>query len=218
VRVVLVEHQTEPVLVEAEHVAHMAGVLERRPLIGGGAQSGVGMGEQLDELVGSGPHQVGHHGRRRGGAVEPAVGTGPLEHPGPVLVVGRDRQGFARSLAERFRGNPMQLAVRDRATGEFLGTYAYVQDVTDLLGDSIILGWWLVADARGKGLGHDSLQLVLRWLHDEVLVGTIRMGTLSDNVRAITQIERTGARLQHEHPTLLPNGTAPMGKWYVHEL
>lgn len=133
-------------------------------------------------------------------------------------TIERLTQGFARSLAERFRGNPMQLAVRDRATGEFLGTYAYVQDVTDLLGDSIILGWWLVADARGKGLGHDSLQLVLRWLHDEVLVGTIRMGTLSDNLRAITQIERTGARLQHEHPTLLPNGTAPMGKWYVHEL
>jgi len=126
--------------------------------------------------------------------------------------------GFAGSLGHKFRGNPMQLAIRDRATGTFAGTFAYVQDVTDLLGDSVILGWWLVDGFRGKGLGHESLQLVLRWLHDEVLLGTIRMGTLSDNVRAIAQIERTGARLQHEHPTLLPNGTAPMGKWYTHEL
>lgn len=126
--------------------------------------------------------------------------------------------GLSRSLSYRFRGNPMELAVRDRTTGAFVGTFAYVQDVTDLLGDSVILGWWLVAEHRGRGLGHESLQMVLRWLHDEVLVGTIRMGTISDNVRAVAQIERAGARLQHEHPTLLPNGTAPMGKWYVHEL
>ena len=133
-------------------------------------------------------------------------------------VVNRNVRHFVPSLSIQFRGLPTQLAVRDAETGTWLGYYGLTQDSMDLLGDTVFLGWWLADAARGRGLGHESLQLVLRWLHDEAMVGTVRMGTRSDNVRALAMITRTGARLQDEHPTLLPNGTAPLGKWFVHEL
>ncbi len=131
-------------------------------------------------------------------------------------IVERFEHGLIASMTDRFRNHPMQLAVRDRATDEFVGSYSYSLDADDL-GHSVALGWWLTAPHRGKGLGHESLQMVLRWLHDDVQVTTVRIGTRHDNVRAIAQIERSGARLQSEHPTPLPNGTSPMGKWYVHE-
>ena len=118
----------------------------------------------------------------------------------------------------RFRGHPTQLAIRDRVSGDWLGHFCFVQDETDYLRDSVILGWWLAEHARGKGLAHEALAMVLRWLHDEVMVGTVRIGTRSDNERALRMIHRSGARFQDEHPTLLPNGTQPMGRWYVHEL
>lgn len=125
---------------------------------------------------------------------------------------------YVSTLALRFRGHPTQLAIRDLTSGEWLGYFGHVQDETDLLGDSVILGWWLAEHARGKGLAHESLAMVLRWVHDEAMIGTVRMGTVSTNERARRMIERSGARFQHEHPTLLPNGTQPMGRWYVHEL
>ncbi|MGB8857867.1 MAG: GNAT family N-acetyltransferase [Ilumatobacteraceae bacterium] len=133
-------------------------------------------------------------------------------------AVDRWSTGFSNSLQLRFRHHPTQLAVRDPTTGALVGYYGYVQDSADLLGDTVILGWWLLTSYRGKGLGSESLQLVLRWLHDEALIGTVRMATRSDNVRALAQIERAGARPRGEHPITLPNGSAPMGKWFTHEL
>jgi RimJ/RimL family protein N-acetyltransferase len=126
--------------------------------------------------------------------------------------------GFVPQLGERFRGHPTKLAIREDDGDRWLGHFGFVQDFADPLADSVILGWWLAEHARGKGLAHEALAMVLRWLHDEVMVGTVRMGTRSDNERALRMIHRTGARFQDEHPTLLPNGTQPMGRWYVHEL
>lgn len=132
--------------------------------------------------------------------------------------IARFHEHYAQLVAARFRGRPTQLAVRDPLTDEFLGSYSYSQDYSDYLADTVILGWWLAPHARGRGLGHESLQLVLRWLHDEALIGTVRIGTRADNVRALAQIRTCGARFVAEHPTPLPNGTSPLGKWFVHEL
>lgn len=126
--------------------------------------------------------------------------------------------GYSAHLQLRFRGHPTMLAIRDLEGHFWLGHFGITQDFTDPLGDSVILGWWLADHARGKGFAHEALEMVLRWLHDEVMVGTVRIGTRSDNERALKMIDRSGARFQDEHPTLLPNGTQPMGKWFVHEL
>lgn len=133
-------------------------------------------------------------------------------------TVERLAMSYSDQLQWRFRGHPIHLAIRELDGRLWLGTFSFYPDTTDPLGDSVILGWWLAEHARGKGLAHEALAMVLRWLHDEVLVGTIRIGTRSDNQRALRMIHRTGARFQDEHPTLLPNGTQPMGRWYVHEL
>ncbi|MEQ1699753.1 MAG: GNAT family N-acetyltransferase [Ilumatobacteraceae bacterium] len=135
-----------------------------------------------------------------------------------VQTIERMTLGYSAHLEARFRGHPTMLAIRELDSNFWSGHFGITQDFTDPLGDSVLLGWWLAEHARGRGLAHEALELVLRWLHDEVMVGTVRMGTRSDNERALKMIHHSGARFQHEHPTLLPNGTQPMGRWYVHEL
>ena len=57
---------------------------------------------------------------------------------------------FAAFVNRSHRGRPCNLAVRDRATSEFLGCYE-LYDI-DPAGASAHLGWWLGARARGRGL------------------------------------------------------------------
>jgi len=125
---------------------------------------------------------------------------------------------YSMIMQLRFRGHPTHLAIRNRDNTHWLGQFSVAPDQADPLGDTVFLGWWLAAHARGKGLAHESLAMVLQWLHDEVGVGSVRIGTRSDNERALRMIARSGARFVEERPTPLPNSTTPMGKWFVHEV
>ena len=90
-RIVLALHERETVVVDAEHVAHVRGVLERGP--GGlvGALAHVGAGEHRRP----GRRVRAEEGRNirslEGRRVEAALGAGLLENPGPVLGVRGDR-------------------------------------------------------------------------------------------------------------------------------
>src|SRR4029077_9480927 len=91
-RVVLAEHQVEPLVVQPEHAADVAGVLQRGPLIRLRAGAGV-VGPVQRSLPGRDVRHDyagdGFDGKALG--VEAALGAGALQHPGPVLGVRGDR-------------------------------------------------------------------------------------------------------------------------------
>src|SRR6266571_6960780 len=89
-RVVLAEHQLEPLVVQPEHVADVAGVLQRGPLI----RLRPGPGVALQRGLPGGGVRHDHAGDGLDGkasGVEAALGAGALQHPGPVLGVRDDR-------------------------------------------------------------------------------------------------------------------------------
>ncbi|MCB0956240.1 MAG: GNAT family N-acetyltransferase [Ilumatobacter sp.] len=114
-----------------------------------------------------------------------------------------------------FRGFPANLTVRLKGTREYVGTYSIHWVGLDLFATEATLGWWIANRHQGQGLGTESLRLVLAALTQRSDLETVRIGTRSDNVRALGQLAAVGAELVEEAPTPLPNGTSPMGKWYV---
>lgn len=127
-----------------------------------------------------------------------------------------DRQ-FDDDLQRRFRRQPTLLAVRDAMDDQLVSVYTYTPVAHDPLLDTVALGWWSLAAHRGKGQSREALQMVLRWLHDEVGIGVVVIGTRADNERVLAQLRGTKARLYAEFPTELPDGSLPMGKWFTHE-
>src|SRR5262245_26373867 len=90
---VLGEHQVEPVRVEPVHVAHMARVLQRRPLVGPrpGAYLVGGAGQHVPPGDGVRAQQRGYLLAGEGARVEAALGARLAQHPGPVLGIRNDR-------------------------------------------------------------------------------------------------------------------------------
>src|SRR5438094_327030 len=91
-RVVLAEHQLEPLVVQAEHVADVAGVLQRGPL--GRLRAGAGVIGAVQRGLPGRDVRHDHAGDGFDGkalGVEAALGAGPLQDPGPVLGVRGDR-------------------------------------------------------------------------------------------------------------------------------
>jgi RimJ/RimL family protein N-acetyltransferase len=124
------------------------------------------------------------------------------------------RVGFAQFVNRSHQHWPCNLAVRDRATYEFLGCYELYDFAP--AGTSAHLGWWLGTNARGRGLGFESLELALRYAHVDVGIRRIVMGTAGDNERVIAQIKRAGAAFTHEAPHTLPNGETIQCLWFEH--
>ncbi len=85
VRVVLIQHQVQAVVVEAEHVADVTGVLERGPHPGGRTVSNTRPREHLHPRGGVCLESVRDRRKFKSGGVKPAVVALRLEHPGPVL-------------------------------------------------------------------------------------------------------------------------------------
>src|SRR5690606_15337303 len=84
-------------VVAAEDVAHVAGVLERRPRGGVRAAGPDGTGVETGPPPGGvRPDEHGDLAAPRARRVEPAVGARSIEHPRPVLVVGRDHRAHRR--------------------------------------------------------------------------------------------------------------------------
>jgi RimJ/RimL family protein N-acetyltransferase len=124
------------------------------------------------------------------------------------------RPGFGALVKAKYFDWPCSMAVRDRTTDAFLGTYALANVGPG--GTSANLGWWLCADARGRGLGNESLGLALEYAHTDVHIRRIIMGTRRDNERAVAQIRRAGAVLKREATTTRPNGQVVDALWFEH--
>jgi RimJ/RimL family protein N-acetyltransferase len=124
------------------------------------------------------------------------------------------RAGFAQFVNYSYQRWPRNLAVRDRATSEFLGCCQFYE--IDPAGSSAQLGWWQGARGRGRGLGFESLELALRYAHIEVGIRRIIMGTTRDDESGIVEIERAGATFTHEAPHTLPNGETVTAIWFEH--
>lgn len=77
----------------------------------------------------------------------------------PDEVWAREQAGRSRAAAEK--GEWIELAVCDAASGAFLGAVLLL-DIRRQLG-CCELGYWLIPQARGKGLAHAAIALVLDW-------------------------------------------------------
>jgi RimJ/RimL family protein N-acetyltransferase len=129
-------------------------------------------------------------------------------------VIEKLRVGRAKLVPTKYDGWPCELAVRDRTTNDFLGQYEFTNIGPG--GTSAHLGWWLGAQARGRGLGTESLTLALEYAHTDIHLRRVIMGTTRENVRAAAQIRRTGGVLTHEAPHTLPNGQIVEALWFQH--
>jgi RimJ/RimL family protein N-acetyltransferase len=123
-------------------------------------------------------------------------------------------ENFADTVSERWRRRPVNLSVLERASGEFLGAYR-IGGISGL-GRWARLGWWLGAAGRGRGLGSESLPLVLRYAHRSLGLKSVVMGTSRENVRALAMIHRVQAVLIDEREHALPNGETIEGLFFEH--
>ena len=111
-------------------------------------------------------------------------------------------------------GCPRWLIATGRGDGGFTASYKLSSVSAD--GADAELGWWLAPEARGRGLGRESLAMVLDYVHDHLGVAAVWMGTGEANARAIAQIEAVGAAFDGYRPHELPNGSRVSSRWYVH--
>lgn len=123
----------------------------------------------------------------------------------------RFRWRFWMMCAERHQGLPTRLAVRSTETGAFLGYYGVAtrQPVPSL-------GWWLTAEARGHGLGTESLALALEYAHLDLGLGVVEMGTNPANTRAMAQITRLAGPPIRASDYVAPNKEILPSVWFVH--
>ena len=92
-RLVLGHHRREPLVEDLVHVVDVAGVLQGRPDAGCRTDGDLRVTHEREPHDGVGADPVGQVGDADGRGVVPALGARPLEDPGPVLGVGRDRPG-----------------------------------------------------------------------------------------------------------------------------
>jgi RimJ/RimL family protein N-acetyltransferase len=126
------------------------------------------------------------------------------------------RQGFdadfVHSVEKRFNPltrlqwsrRPLSLAVRNHEDDVFLGTYLIV--LVPYLRLTAELGWWLGPNARGRGIGSESLPLVLDYIHTDLGIDRVDMSTAIDNARTIAQIERAGGVVHESFLYKSPDG------------
>lgn len=132
---------------------------------------------------------------------------------GPEILTNL-RDNFADVVGQRWRRRPVNLAVLERTSSEFLGAYR----IGGISGHGrwARLGWWLGAAGRGRGLGSESLPLVLRYAHESLGLRSVVIGTSRDNVRALAMINRVQAVLIDEREHTLPDGETIEGLFFEH--
>ncbi len=111
-------------------------------------------------------------------------------------------------------GCPRWLFAAERSSGAFAGSYKVHSVSKD--GADAELGWWMAPGARGRGLGRESLAMVLDYIHDHLGIASVWMATDEANARAIAQIEAVGAVFEGLRPHELPNGSKVPSRWYLH--
>ena len=91
--------------------------------------------------------------------------------------------------ANRDRSGLVCLAIRDFATEKPVGNIVAVIEE-----DSAEIMYWLHADARGKGIATEALQLLSHWVLDNISVNRVTLKTHRDNIRSQLVAQRAGFR------------------------
>jgi RimJ/RimL family protein N-acetyltransferase len=89
------------------------------------------------------------------------------------------RRFIARQPGLRARGEFLGMAVTDSSKRPFLGhvmlhTVAWRHKRAEI-------GYWLVTSARGRGLGHTAVSLLVDWAFDELELERLEITTTPDN-------------------------------------
>ena len=109
----------------------------------------------------------------------------------PIPYNEEHARGFvAHSATSWANGTEAVFVIGDAATGAPLGmiTVHFAQTDPGLAG----VGYWLRAEARGRGVATTALRLVSQWTLGELGVERLHLTTLPDNVRSQNVAERAG--------------------------
>jgi len=111
-------------------------------------------------------------------------------------------------------GCPLNLVVLDaEADDEVIGQYSLQLRP----GEAPHLGWWLGPRGRSRGLGTESLGLMLSYVHEHLKMRSVVMGTAERNERASRQMRANGCREVGVSDHVLPKGETVRSRWFVHE-
>ena len=100
------------------------------------------------------------------------------------------RENIARSLEAAKSGEWAELAVCDPATDEFIGSLMLLR--VDQERGRCELGYWLIPQARGKGLMDAALTLALDWVFGELELLRVEIATTVENTRSQAVARRHG--------------------------
>lgn len=87
-------------------------------------------------------------------------------------------------------GTDAELVIADAASGEPLGLISL--RVAERDPGLAAVGYWLRAEARGRGAATVAVQLVARWAFDALAVQRLELTTAPDNVTSQRVAERVG--------------------------
>jgi RimJ/RimL family protein N-acetyltransferase len=96
-------------------------------------------------------------------------------------------------------------AITDAETGAVIGSIDL--RITRLGAGHI--GYWMAADARGRGLGTAALRTLTRWAIEELGVGRVELVTDPDNIASQRVAEKAGFQREGVLRALLPTRDGP---------
>jgi RimJ/RimL family protein N-acetyltransferase len=102
----------------------------------------------------------------------------------------RARQKVSRSHEAAERGEGIELAICDAATGDFVGVISLLE--VDRQRGRCELAYWLIPRARGNGLVDAAIILVLDWVFVELDLLRVEIATTAENHRSQDVARRHG--------------------------
>ncbi len=113
-------------------------------------------------------------------------------------AIGVESDPDESAALERFRvtadqaaaGDGVELAIADTGSGEFLGLIAVF--AFDRRHGRCEVGFWLVPEARGRGVARRALTIALEWAFDDLGMRRAELTTTADNGPTIRLAESLG--------------------------
>jgi peroxiredoxin/RimJ/RimL family protein N-acetyltransferase len=102
------------------------------------------------------------------------------------------RAWFERTDPEQRRGEGIRLLIVDPGSDRLLGAISLSRIDRDRLAAE--LGYWVTADARGRGVGGRAIGLLSAWAFAELGLGSIVADTDADNLASRGLLEKAGFR------------------------
>jgi ribosomal-protein-alanine N-acetyltransferase len=100
------------------------------------------------------------------------------------------RAWFAAMPAQRRRGEALRLLIVDAGDDSLLGATALFH--FDRRRSAAEVGYWLAAEARGRGIGGRAVALLCGWAFAELGLQWVEAGTDADNLPSRRLLERAG--------------------------